>query len=76
MGEANTDVKLDKTKDKTKKKSFFKGLKAEFSKIIWPGRQSVAKETTAVIIVSVILGVIIKLLDMIIPFGLHNLIIK
>ena len=69
MGEANTDVKLDKTKDKTKKKSFFKGLKAEFSKIIWPG-------TTAVIIVSVILGVIIKLLDMIIQFGLHNLIIK
>ena len=37
------------------KKSWFKGLKAEFYKIVWPNKESVAKQTIAVIIVSVIL---------------------
>ena len=32
-----------------KKNSFFKGVKAEFKKIIWPSKETVAKETGAVI---------------------------
>ncbi|MBQ5445397.1 MAG: preprotein translocase subunit SecE [Lachnospiraceae bacterium] len=72
MGEANTDVKGGKTK--TPKKGFIKGLKAEFKKIIWPDKQSTARETTAVIIVSVILGIVIKVFDLIIQFGLDKLI--
>ena len=43
--------------------SFFKGLKAEFKKIIWPSRRDVAKQTLLIIIATVILGVIIKFLD-------------
>ena len=72
MGEDNTDVKGGKTK--TPKKGFIKGLKAEFKKIIWPDKQSTARETTAVIIVSVILGIVIKVFDLIIQFGLDKLI--
>ena len=72
MGEANTDVKGGKTK--TPKKGFIKGLKSEFKKIIWPDKQSTARETTAVIIVSVILGIVIKVFDLIIQFGLDKLI--
>ena len=73
MGEANTDVKGGKTK--TPKKGFIKGLKAEFKKIIWPDKQSTARETTAVIIVSVILGIVIKVFYLIIQFGLYKLIV-
>lgn len=59
-----------KEKAAPKKKSFFKGLKAEFNKIIWPNKEDVGKETVAVIVCSVILGLIIALLDLIIKFGL------
>ena len=31
-------------KTKKQKKSWFKGLKAEFSKIIWPDQKSLTKE--------------------------------
>ena len=41
-------------KTKKQKKSWFKGLKAEFSKIIWPDQKSLTKETIAVLVVSVL----------------------
>ena len=47
------------------KESWFAGLKAEFKKIIWP---------TAVVIVSVVLGLIITLLDTIIQYGVNFLV--
>jgi preprotein translocase subunit SecE len=55
----------------TQKKSFFEGLKAEFAKIIWPDKETVTKETIAVISASIALGAIIAILDFIITFGLH-----
>ena len=59
------------SKEKTaKKKSFFKGLKVEFGKIIWPNRTTVSKQTIAVVACSIALGLIIALLDLIIKFGL------
>lgn len=64
MGEA-------KAVEKAPKKNWYKGLKAEFKKIVWPDRMSVAKQTTAVVIVSVILGAVIKVLDMLIQMGLN-----
>ena len=56
--------------EKAPKKSFFKGLKAEFNKIIWPDKDTVGKQTVAVIVCSVALGLIIALLDLIIKYGL------
>ena len=55
---------------KTKNKSFFKGLKLEFNKIIWPDKETVGKQTAVVIACSVALGLIIALLDLVIKFGL------
>ncbi len=46
-------------------KSWFDGLKAEFKKIIWPDRKSLAKQTGAVVAVSIVLGMIIAILDFI-----------
>ena len=61
----------DTVKAKKQKKNWFKGLKAEFSKIIWPDRQSLTKETVDVLAVSVLLGVIIAVVDLIVRFGIE-----
>lgn len=61
-------------KEKKQKKSWFKGLKAEFSKIIWPDQKSLTKETVAVLAVSVLLGVIISIVDFITRIGVEFLV--
>lgn len=66
MGEAS--------KEQAPKKSWFKGLKAEFKRIVWPDKESVVKETTAVVVISMILGITIALLDMVLKFGINLLI--
>ena len=58
------------TVEKQKKKNWFKGLKAEFKKIIWPDKKTLLKQTVAVISCSVLLGVIIWAIDAVIQFGL------
>ena len=59
------------TVEKTKKKSWFKGLKAEFKKIIWPDKKTLVKQTVAVITCSVILGTIIAVIDALVQYGLN-----
>lgn len=61
-------------KIKKQKKSWFKGLKAEFKKIVWPDQKSLTKETAAVVIVSVVVGVIISVVDLIARFGIEFLV--
>ena len=58
------------TVEKQKKKSWFKGLKAEFKKIIWPDKKTLVKETVAVIVCSVLLGGIIAIVDALIQYGI------
>ena len=58
-----------------RKTGFFKGVKAEFKKIIWPNKAAVAKETGAVVFFGVVLGVLIAIIDAVVKFGL-GLIIK
>lgn len=62
------------TTEKAPKKSWFKGLKAEFSKIVWPDKESLAKQSATVIVISVILGVIISILDLVVKYGVEILI--
>ena len=61
-------------KTKKQKKSWFKGLKAEFKKIVWPDQKSLTKETAAVVFVSVVVGVIISVVDLIARFGIEFLV--
>lgn len=60
--------------DKAQKVSWFTGLSAEFKKIIWPDKQSLARQTTAVVAVSVVLGLVIALMDFIIQYGVDFLV--
>ncbi len=59
--------------DKAPKTSWFTGLKAEFKKIIWPDKKSLARQTVAVVAVSVVLGLVIALMDYFIKFGVDFL---
>ena len=60
--------------DKAPKQSWFTGLSAEFKKIIWPDKQSLVRQTTAVVAVSGVVGLIIALLDFIIQYGVDFLV--
>ncbi len=68
-----------KKKDKKKRslperiKGRFRELKAEFKRVIWPDQNRIVKETTAVVVVTVILGAVIALLDFIIKLGLDKI---
>ena len=64
--------KTAKTATASKKKSRLQGLKAEFRRIIWPDKETIIKETTAVVVSTVILGIIIALLDLLIKTGLDK----
>ncbi len=57
--------------EKAPKKSIIKGLRAEFNKIVWPDGETLRKQTIVVVAISVILGVVIALLDLVIKFGLN-----
>ena len=50
------------------------GLKAEFRKILWPTREDVTKETTAVLTAAVAVGAIIALLDFVVQHGIDFLV--
>ncbi len=56
------------TKEKGRVSLWWKGLKSEFKKIIWPDKETVAKQTAAVIVITVVLGAIISLLDWAVKF--------
>ena len=58
----------------SKTKTWLEGVKAEWRKIIWPTQADLTKKTTAVVVVSVILGVIIAILDFLIQHGIDFLI--
>ena len=70
----NNNTEISKSSSPAVKKSFFKGIKAEFGKISWPDKTSLGKQTVAVVIATAVLCVIISVVDLLLRSGL-NLII-
>ena len=64
MGEKTGNVT-----EKAPKKSRFKGIKSEFKKIVWPDKKTLTKQLVAVVIVTLLLGIIIYALDYVIELG-------
>ena len=60
--------------EKSLKKSWFSGLKAEFKKIIWPDQKSLVTQTGAVVAVSIVLGIMIAIMDFIFKYGVDVLV--
>ena len=65
---------MGETENKAPKQSFFNGLSAEFKKIIWPDKKSLTRQTTAVVAVSVVMGLVIALLDYLVQYGVDFLV--
>ncbi len=61
---------MEKKKEEksTLKRSWFQELKAEFQKIIWPDKNSLVKESVAVILIALVIGCIVAAVD----YGLLN----
>ena len=47
---------------------------AEFKKVIWPDKNTLTKQTTAVVAVSVILGALIAVIDAALKYGIDFLV--
>lgn len=60
----------DSAAGQSKLSVFWKGVKAEFKKIIWPDRDTLVKQLIAVLCVTVITALLIAVID----FGAQNLI--
>ena len=58
---------------KENKVSFLDGVKAEWGKIVWPNKDQLTKQTVAVIITTIVVGVIISLLDTALQYGVNLL---
>ena len=46
-----------------KKISFWTGVKADFGKVVWPNGNAAFRQSVAVIVISVVAGLIIALID-------------
>ena len=69
------EVKKESKKEKNGIDAFIDSVKKEYKKIVWPTRDRLTKETIAVVVSSVILGIIIAGLDFLFRSG-FSMIIK
>ena len=65
--------KQKKTVEKQKKPSFFKGVKSEFKKITWPDKHATFKQAVAVVVISIVMGILIAVLDSAFQYGVNFL---
>lgn len=61
-------------KEKPRMQSWIDGLKSEFRKIVWPNKEDLVKQTGVVILISVLLGGLIAIIDVIMQYGVDFLI--
>ena len=67
MGNSSSEEKASKPK-------FFDGVKAEFKKITGPDRDLLLRQSVAVVGVSIVLGGVIAILDMILQYAVDFLV--
>ena len=67
MGNSSSEEKASKPK-------FFDGVKAEYKKITWPDRDLLLRQSVAVVGVSIVLGGVIAILDMILQYAVDFLV--
>ena len=54
---------MSNTSETSKMKDWFKAVRAQFRRIIWPTKEEAARETAVVLVVTVIIGAVIAVLD-------------
>ena len=68
MAEANV-------KKQNKIVKFFKEVKSEMKKVVWPSRKQLVNNTLIVIAVVVLIGIVIAIFDTIFQFGFFKLLL-
>lgn len=63
----------NKEKKQSSLKNFWAGVKSEYKKISWPDKDSLWKQSVAVVIITIVVGVIITVLDFGIQYGVNFL---
>jgi preprotein translocase subunit SecE len=64
----------EKTKKTGKLSSYFKGVKAELKKVVWPSRKELTNYTSVVLFMSVLAAIIVYILDLIVGGALSLII--
>ena len=57
--------------NKESKPGFFKTVKVEFKKIVWPSKESVFKQSVAVTAIAIVVGILITVFDFLIQYGVN-----
>ena len=65
--------KANKTNESLVKTNFSQEVKSEFKKIIWPSKESLTKESVAVIVTTIVLGGVVALLDLGIQYLINSI---
>ncbi len=73
MSENKADASANVNTSESGFQKFTKGVKTEFRKIVWPSRETLIKQSTAVVIVSLIVGAIIAVIDRGVLYGIDFL---
>ncbi len=68
MAEANA-------KKQNKIVKFFKEVKSELKKVVWPSRKQLVNNTLIVIAVVILIGIVIAILDAIFQLGIFKLLL-
>ena len=61
-------------KKESRIKTWWIGVKAEFSRIIWPDKATIIRQTVVVVVITIIVGVLISLIDSVVQLGLDAII--
>lgn len=61
-------------KKESRIKTRWTGVKAEFSRIIWPDKATIIRQTVVVVVITIIVGVLISLIDSVVQLGLDAII--
>lgn len=59
--------------EKAKKQSFLKNVQIEFKKVTWPDRNTMFKQSIAVVAISLVAGIVISVIDYLAKYGLKFL---
>ncbi|MDX9917647.1 MAG: preprotein translocase subunit SecE [Gudongella sp.] len=61
-------------KSSDKMKAYFRGVKSEIKKVIWPGKKELVNNTSVVIFISILAAIIVYVLDIAIGYVLSLII--
>ena len=56
---------------KENKPGFFKTVAIEFKKIVWPSKEDVFRQSVAVTVIAIVVGILITVFDFLIQYGVN-----